>query len=370
MKSLKNIISYFNHVWPLLALQLLILGYNGSPKNLTELLYELAEIDVEDRAGYLEDWLKMQDEFPVIDGNEVYFIFKEKRDVPVFLVGDMTNDNSEQQLLKIIGTDYYYTKQTYPLDCGFEYKFIVGGRHYLDPLNKRIIKNKTELRSLLFMPEYIYPVESLTRINKGYTKLDTISYKNDVLYTYRHPKAVTHSPIIYFLNGKEYLEFAEANIILDNLIDDYKIVPCFAVFLNKSADILNLFSHFKREFNLDGGQTIIGGNKNAGLMLFQNPEICKKFNSIFIQSGFSNVKNLVFLSNLSDIDFLNKNIFLSYGHFENQDTVYNKVIDFFKNKTAHFKYEKYSEGASWLSWKGHLDNVLIYFLKQGNQANL
>ena len=363
--------TYFKNVWPLLVLLLLSFGCSDSPKNFTAFLYELAEIDVEERSGYLQDWLKNQEEFPIIDGNDVYFIFKEKREVPVYLVGDMTCcDSPKIQMMKIIGTDYYYVKQSYPTDSGFEYKFVVNGRHFLDPLNKKIFKSEKELGSLLFMPDYMYPIEILTRVNKAYTKIDTLQSDKKSIYFYRHIQAGNDAPLVFFLDGLNYLHIAEAAVILDNLTDEKKIPPCFAFFPEDNSDILESLSFIKNEFQLSGNHAIIGGNKKTALSLIRNPEIINSFDGFFLQSPLADSDSLYLPTQNKRSDFKQKRIFLSHGLFEKQDSVYQKTIAFFQNKTAHFMYQRYNEGASWLSWQSHLDDALIFCINTKKESTM
>jgi hypothetical protein len=371
MKNHKKNGGYFNNVWPLLLVLLFHIGCDNSSKNFTEFLYDLAEIDVENRAAYVDDWLKKQEEFPIIDGQNVYFIFKDKREVAVRLSGDMiAADGAPIELVKIIGTDYYYTLQSFPLNAVFEYKFIVNGRHYLDPLNKRIIKSKDGIRSLLFMPEYGYPVETLMRVNKVYSRMDTVEFSDSDLYIYRHPKAGPDSPLIIFLNGKDYLQLAEANIILDNLISDQQIEPCFAVFPSTDIDAIKMYSFLKKKLALQQNQTIIGGSQKTGLAVLQNPAIFQNFNAFFIQSALTDSSDWDFISQSRALDISGKKIFLGYGYYEKRDSVYSVFIDMLHDKTQFLKYEKYNEGASWLSWKSHLDDALLYLLQKKGKVSL
>jgi len=365
MKIIKKGGVHFNNVWPLLVLLLLHFGCSDSAENFTEFLYDLAEIDVNNRSTALEEWLKKQEEFPIINGSEVYFLFKEKREVPVFLSGDMNKGISEPaELLKIIGTDYYYVRQVFPMNSASEYVFTVNGRHFLDPLNKKIFKSARELKSVLFMPDYIYPRETLRRINNLYTKLDTLDFNKNKVYLYRHMSVQSNSPVIVFVPGKEYLEVAEANIILDNLTHSKKIEPCFAVFPADNINLADLLPFLKKEKILTGNKKILGGNTKTGSLMLENPGIINNFNAVFLQSGFNSKDSMSITNILAKIDFSSKRIFLSYGYFEKRDSLYNRVIEFFKDRTPYLKYEKYNEGASWLSWKGHLDDALIHCLSK------
>ena len=76
--------SYFNIVCTLIVLTSLLWSCSKSSSNFTEFLYDLAEIDEQDRNAYLEDWLNKQEEFPVIDGTDVYFIYKQKKEMSVY----------------------------------------------------------------------------------------------------------------------------------------------------------------------------------------------------------------------------------------------------------------------------------------------
>lgn len=369
MKNFKKNSSHFDHVCALLTLAFLLLACSESHTNFTDFLYKLAEIDEQNRGQYLEKWIKSQEEFPVIDNNDVYFLYKEKRELSIFLTGDMNKQNLKKiQLMKIIGTDYYYTKQTFPLNSAFEYKFLIHGKFIPDPLNKKFFNDTNGKNSLLFMPEYHYPLESLTRIHKIYTKLDTLKFNDNPVYCYHPLNVKNDAPIIFFYNGQKYLHYAEANVLLDNLISDNKIQPCIAVFLMDSVPLNRLISFLKTKYNLSDNPVIIGGNKKTGqtsLQLIKNSSM--NITGIFGQSVLT--EDLSFLDDLPDIDLAGKKIFLSYGYYENKDSVYTKLKNLLTNKVSYFKIERYNEGASWLSWKSHLDDALIYLLKSENTKN-
>ena len=278
--------SYFNNVCALIGLVLLLLGCSESPSNFTEFLYELADIDVQERTEYLNEWLNKQEEFPVIDGGDVYFIYKQKKEIPVYLTGDMNQWNPKNiPLLKIVGTEYYYVRQSYPKNSALEYLFKAGNKSLLDPLNKRITKEKDKQTSVLFMNEFDFPLETLIRRDQVYTQLDTITFSGNEIFIYRSPSVKNNAPIIFFINGKDYLEFGQANIILDNLVNDNKIPSCIAVFIPLNIKFRTVLQFIKQKFDLYDNKIIIGGPGTVGLSLLSKvKDGLQNVQFVFLQS--------------------------------------------------------------------------------------
>jgi len=151
----------------------------SKPKpNFLEHLFLLSDEKVEDRQAIFQSWINQNNSFPIVEKNRVYFIYQNTRDIPVYLSGDMNGWSPKaDQMLRIIGTDYYYVEQNIPEDARVEYKFIVEKKYILDPLNEIIAIGGLGKNSLLQMPEYQFPMEVLLNRFQQYTKLDTVLFK-------------------------------------------------------------------------------------------------------------------------------------------------------------------------------------------------
>ena len=88
---------------------LMLLGCSSSDNSFVGILYQLAEINEENRESFFQSWLEGQENLPVIENNSVYFIYQNEKDMQVFVTGDMNKwAKDKNQMLRIIGTSYYF----------------------------------------------------------------------------------------------------------------------------------------------------------------------------------------------------------------------------------------------------------------------
>jgi hypothetical protein len=371
----KRFIKYF-----FIHIPVIFLYTNCSNQNLTfeELLYNLAEIEESQRAEVFSQWLSNKDEYPVIEGYRVYFIYKEKRDQPVFLVSDINQwQTNDAPLLRIIGTEYYFRQEELPPNACIEYKFYAAGKYIPDSLNNRTSESYNGVSSLLMMPQYQYPAETLRKRNYIYTELDTVwsGNKSIMAYLYKHKDANNDAPLICVFNGYQYLNLFNANIILDNLIENKTIKPLYAVFVaNKPDELFNdLFSDnvFKeiiplinKKYELATKRIAILGFSKAGLAgLNALRKYDNVIHSVIMQNPFYLVQSPVDFNWINDTDFSHINFYYNYSLFEGQDSLYREFEHFLKNRNINFKNDAYDEGTSYLNIKGHLDDALLFLFE-------
>ncbi len=90
----------------------------NSDQDFENFLLDLSEFPENARSIELEKYLSKFESFPLINDTTVYFILKEEKDLPVYLTGDMNRWQPKlSPLFKIIGTNYYYRKETFPADA-------------------------------------------------------------------------------------------------------------------------------------------------------------------------------------------------------------------------------------------------------------
>ena len=241
---------------------------------------------------------------------EVFGIYEEYR------FGDM-------QMHKLKNTDLYYRSYMIPNDLCFSYRFRV----------EDTISNKITRKIDNFNPnriptgskkKYSYSVLDLrsselnlsNKIDSSFiTQVDKFSFKSKLLNNERNisvylpqnydKKAKNGYPIIYLFDSFVYLNKIQVPNILDNLIDQKKIQPMIAVFIDnptktsrktelpinsvfKEAIITELVPMINKRYNVTSRpeKTIVGGASYGGLAAtyigFYHPDI---FGRILSQSG-------------------------------------------------------------------------------------
>jgi len=355
--------------------------------NFTSFLYELSAIAESERQIAMQNWLKKFDEYPIIENDHVIFIYRQDKEVPIYLSGDMNSWQPEDiPFLKIIGTGYYYSEQIYPRDASLEYKFVKNGNYFLDPLNKKTSTGGYGENSILHMPDYEFPVETLSNRFQNYTLLDTLEFSGKILadkrnvYVFRHLSAAVNAPLIVFHDGSDYLNYAQAHIVLDNLILDDKIPPSNAIFIDpvdRMAEqrfndgylkmvFKEILPFIKKEYQIaEETPLYMGGVSLSGLVSFYAlKNFSDELTGVFSQSGAFWIDSLKIINELENTDFSKVQLFFDYGTFEKQRSVHNQLISFLDGKQAQFTYNVNHEGHNWSNWKGHLDDALINLLNE------
>lgn len=374
----------------LILLFSLLQGCTESDANFRNFLYSLSEVDEEERQEKMDAWISGVSEFPLLEDTTVIFIYQNRKEVPIFLTGDMNYWGKDTlPFFNIIGTDYYYCEYSLPEDARVEYKFNVNGNYVNDPLNNRRAAGAFGENSLLLMPAYEYPSETLIKRTVVYTKADTLNFKSNILknerrvFFYRNADSDNKAPLIIFNDGSDYLLYGQATTILDNLISSEKIPACNAVFVdpvNRMKEywmsdayvemlFTELLSFIKEKYQADPQEIYMGGASLGGLISFYAlKSYASRLDGVFSQSGSFWVDSLRIIDELQNADFSTVKIYYDYGSLESKGSAHSELNDFLHEKSARFSWEKVNEGHSWGNWKGHLDNALIYIMNERNKV--
>jgi enterochelin esterase family protein len=207
---------------------------------------------------------------PLIDAARVTFVYRgPARRVEV--VGDFTNWSPRGLLMRDVPgtTDVkYYTREFAP-DARAEYKLIADGEWMLDPLNPNRNDNGVGGENSNFtMPGYrpsayvfnenlsgVVPLPTGTdarRPPSGPRSLSTTQRPEGIRFTFEEvpsrilggPRKVTvhlprgydeskaRYPVVYVQDGTQYIQRAQAAIIADNLVEQKRVAPFIAVFID------------------------------------------------------------------------------------------------------------------------------------------
>jgi len=369
-----------------LAASAFLLAFCGcveEKKDFIETLHEAADAEGEQRQLFVDNWLGGVENYPLIEDSLVYFLYRNKKDLPVYVTGDMSGWRPKGiPMLRIVDTDLYYAQAVFPAHARLEYKIVVAGEYQLDSLNARKARGGFGENSLLLMPHYEYPDEWLMRKDRSYTQLDTMTLAKSQktpereVYVYRHQRATPASPLVVFHDGSDYIRLANTAVILDNLISENAIPALNALFINPldrmkeyrmNDDFLHLVFNgivpeVKAKYGLaENAPLVMGGASLGGLISFYAlKDYAGELQAVFSQSGSFWIDSLRILDELEDASFPETKLYYSFGSFENQDSVHNRLRIFLREKDASFKNDVFAEGHNWGQWGGHLDDALLY----------
>jgi len=198
------------------------------------------------RADGLTHLVKAAGTLPAADST-VLFLYRgpAKR---ASVAGDFNGWDPRPDTLAPIGeTGFFVLEKTFAPAARFEYKVVADSAWILDPFNNARAMGGFGPNSEMRMPGYLPPLEAVRHPGVPVGRLDTLSIASPTLgrthpvYVYlpaqpRTKAGGTKLPVIFVLDGGEYLSLASMATILDNLIFARRIPPIAAVFIDPRID--------------------------------------------------------------------------------------------------------------------------------------
>ncbi len=355
----------------------------------SDFIDRVEEVDTADLETVITGIMDTISSFPIIeDKTTVYFVYTGNAN-SVFLAGDLNGwDPSTLPLTNVSGTDLWYKKFIFDhADTRIDYKFVVNGTSWrLDSRNPNRVAGGFGDNSELALPDYVQPWEIVfdDSVPEGTLMSHSVSSTNtgktyDVnIYLPASFDQNSRYPTAYFHDGSDYLNFANAKVVLDNLIDEGIVRPIIAVFVTPTDRneeyafskryeyarffVLELVPYIDENFSTiqeAASRATIGdsfGGNISAIISFTYP-------SIFGNSGWHSA---AFWPNEFETDQLvtggpKKNIRIAsvYGQFEGGLTGNMREVDQYLFETGYEYYSKeYHEGHSWGLWRATIDDIL------------
>ena len=352
--------------------------------------------------------------YPIFE-NDSTVVLLYKGDVDsVGLLGDMGEWTNIIHMNRIDGTDLFFHRGHYEPDARMEYWLILKNNDELpsiDPLNQFIVRNGLGEFSELAMPlytrhhffdKYIHGEKgSFESLIEKVIPSEFLNY-NHTVHIYLPPGYESSDykyPVVYFQDGKDYVEFAVAHWIIENLIKGNKIEPVIAVLVtppnlhqpkipNRSTEYgmndnyVNFFvkelvpfidNNF-RTINSPDKRLVVGDSYGGLISLFIGFTNSEVFGNVYSQSGYHSFNKDSLIKLINDSDLKPINIYMDVGTYEHSvganflpeserdflagNRRMKKVLE---EKGYNFKYAEYHEGHTWGNWRRHLIDALIYF---------
>jgi len=355
------------------------------------------------KSNSLFDSLSNQQQIPFVSNDSVAFLYKGEAS-SVSWIGDFNGWGYDEKFnnkgKRIPNTDIWILKSSFPKDARLDYKILVNGSDWIiDPSNPHQQWSGVgggSPNSELRMPDWKEDPITLSKSGVTRGKLeDDILFNSKILgyqitYSVYLPAGYTSSqkyPTIYVTDGYEYMHERMGNMltILDNLIDQKKIQPIIAIFIDHREPVnrsnnrrmqelamnSKYFAFFEEEFIphiesklsviKDPQQRAIMGTSMGGLTAayfgFTKPGV---FGMTGIQSPAFWFKPEIYKV-CDNPENPPVKIYMTTGVIHDAQDGSRKMKEILEKNTCTFQYTENNQGHSWGNWRDTIDDILIYF---------
>ncbi len=327
---------------------------------------------------------------PAIDGNYAIFVYRGSASTAA-VAGDFTSWSSMLQMTKISGTNFFYYFRTFEQNARQDYKIITNGNNWiLDPLNPRTCAGGYGPNSELAMPGYIRPweINYNAAVPRGTVEVKNLSSTNTgTSFQVRIylPAEYASNPAkryktVYFHDGGDYLNLANAATVLDNAIDSNKIEPVIGVFVypnnrndeyagNKRTQyrlfyVNELVPYIDANYRTiadKDARLVLGdsfGGNISGLITYYHSDVfanCGLHSAAFWPNNYE-AYNLIVNSPKLNIKY-----FSVWGTYESLFTNMRNFRDSLISKGYELYWSEKPEGHSWGLWKANIMNMIAWF---------
>lgn len=355
-----------------------------NPENADQLLIKLRESDV----------------FPIVDINEVTFVYfgddnVKRIDLKHWLYGLET----QQTLTQIANSHVFWLTLNVSDHARIEYQFIRhtddGTTTITDPRNPQQTRSS---HSVCTMSQYREPTWTKAR---GYVPPGSIETwdlfseifaetKSISVYLPHEYQSQKKYPVLICLDGEDYIESAGFKTIVDNLIHLNEMLPTIIVLLNSNdqnkeyaanplfASFIQdeLFSALHQRYRIANNpeeRGILGSGLAAVAALYTHWRHPELFGKLLLQAGhfyFTDIGEHDWGADWDPVvEFINEYrehpgstpaIFLSCGVFD-QNIYYNRTMaHLWTSQESSLRYVESQDGHNWIAWRDQLRSGLTW----------
>jgi enterochelin esterase-like enzyme len=340
---------------------------------------------------------------PIVEGAHCTFLFRGEAD-EVLVVHRIVGLPERLPLRRLRGTDLWYLVVELPEGSRVEYQLeIARGEHrerINDPLNPRLAHSPVGSSSVCYAHGYVVP---------SWTKPDPDARAGRIVPITLHSKALRREttvkvylparfrntarfPLLVVHDGDDFLNFAAAKTVLDNLIHRLDVAELVAAFVNpgdRLVEYANSAAHarfittelvpqLEADLPLVGtppGRCLMGSSFGAVASLstaFRAPEF---YGSLLLQSG-----SFVFTDIGTDhgggpvfdpvVKFVNRyrarprhvadRVFVSCGVYEPLIVRNRSMVPTFESAGMTVRFVEARDGHSWENWRDRLRDALSW----------
>jgi enterochelin esterase-like enzyme len=235
--------------WVPLCLVLTIAGCSSEPRSWSALQKQLPGLEPAAREAAIQKFIAARGGTPIIENQtRLIFLAKDKDGRTPRIVGDFNAwavtpkgyDASIGTPTRIEGTSWSYLESTSYTNARLEYGLLFDKEYIADPTNPRSVQAFAGPRSEVRMPffERQPEIEELGSAPKGELIAETVESRSlggkRRVWFYVPPGYSASQdalfPVLYVLDGANYVEKMDVPRVLDHLIANKTIAPLIAVF--------------------------------------------------------------------------------------------------------------------------------------------
>jgi len=362
----------------------------------------LRERVVSDRASI--DRFLTRHPAPLIEGRYATFVWRGKAD-EVMVRHRVVGLPDPLHLRRIPGTDLWYVTIELPEGSRVEYQFDIvrdGGReeHVSDPLNPRVAHGPFGSSSVCAATGYAVPGWTLPDPETRPGELQPMSLRSKALrreqpfqlYLPARFVGVSRYPLLVVHDGDDYLRYAAARTVLDNLIHRGEVAPLVAAFLppgDRLVEYANNAPHARfvaRELvpflsgrlpliDRPDGRCLMGSSFGGVASLSTAVRYPDLFGSLLLESG-----SFVFTDIGDDhgggpvfdpvVKFVNayrgrprkvaNRVYQTCGVYEPLITPNRSMVSTFRDAGMDVRYVEARDGHNWENWRDRLRDALTW----------
>jgi len=338
-----------------------------------------------------------RNEVPIVEGARCTFLYRGEAD-EVFLVHRIFGLPDHMPLRRLHGTDLWYAVLELPEGSRVEYQLEVvrGGQRsrFNDPLNPRVARSPVGESSVCYayghvIPDWTVPDPEARPGSLVDMVVPSRALRRDARVTLYLPARFRRSasyPLLIVHDGGDYLGFADAKTVLDNLIHRLDVAEIVAAFIypgDRLAEYANSAAHaryltaellprLEAELPLVGrpaGRCLMGSSFGGVASLataYRYPEV---YGSLLLQSGsfvFTDIGNNHGGGPPFEpvVRFINRyraaprrvadRLFVSCGVYEPLIIPNRSMVPVFEGAGMTVRYVETRDGHSWENWRDQL----------------
>jgi enterochelin esterase-like enzyme len=354
------------------------------------------ETDPARRTRAVDAFARMADSLgaPVTDDVSAIFLYFGHAG-RVRVAGEFNRWNPEADTLaRVPGTTMFVREVPFPRNARVEYKLIADSVWMLDPLNPRTASGGYGENSDLRMPGYLPDSFAVARAGISRGRIDTLSFSSRLLgrahpllvYMPREP-GPDPLPVLYVLDGGDYLSFARMHQTLDNLLAGRRLRPLLVVFFdprtnppdpatNRRGEDYTLNDRFvlamaeelvplirgRYDVAHTPEQTGILGTSLGGLAatyaVWQRPEV---FGVALIQSPSYWWEDEKILGLVRKAPAQGGRFWIETGTFYDARELAPKMRDLLRSQGREVAYAENPQGHNWTHWQSRIPAALQFF---------
>jgi enterochelin esterase-like enzyme len=342
-------------------------------------------------------------EVPIVEGRHCTFLFRGEAD-EVYLAQRIVGLPSRMPMRRVAATSLWYVVLKVPERSRINYQIEVKrGDHterFNDPLNPKLSHSPFGAISVCFSfgytnPEWTFPDPGASSGELTDLVMESHALERECRVTLYLPagfRRTSSYPLLMVHDGGEFLQYAAAKAVLDNLIYRGEIAPTIAAFLHPKDRLVEyansarharfltdeLLPHLETEFPLaadPSGRTLLGASFGAVASLSTAYHSPGTYGSLVLMSG-----SFVSADPGTDhgggpvfdpvVRFVNRyrewprrvaeRLFVSCGLYEPLIIPNRSIVPIFKSAGMQVRYVESRDGHTWENWRDQLRDALLW----------